>query len=306
MVRRPTADEVRAGLLRALLVGGAVQRAGSGGVQEDGFGLEELAAAGKAEQRRERVAGSEERDNEDVEHCLAYPELRFVCVESRQDEVSRGRCWLAFSRLGRLSYPHRIIHDAASAMKRQYQGSLAPFALVLLSRCMYRLDPERKGIEAVATGGRGVGCWTRCVANGAAQARRGRGRQPLVHRSRVWARRRASAGAGRRWRRTRSAAVGAAVYSRGEGGFAAHFSRTSVRAPRAADGCVAGAVRPRRAVQVQTTTAVGAEGRERGSGQAGEYQAAAAEDSGRPPCNEAETLEGRRDAHPGPQPRAWC
>lgn len=34
------------------------------------------------------------------------------------------------------SYPHSIIHEAASAMKRQYQGSVWSCRLVLLSMFM--------------------------------------------------------------------------------------------------------------------------------------------------------------------------
>lgn len=57
-------------------------------VQEDGFGLEHLIAAGEAQQGRERVAGREESDDEDGQDCLAELELWIFRVQSRKYQVS--------------------------------------------------------------------------------------------------------------------------------------------------------------------------------------------------------------------------
>jgi hypothetical protein len=49
-------------------------------LQEDAFGLEALIATREAEQRSERVAGREERDNEDCQYRLTNPQLWIFCV----------------------------------------------------------------------------------------------------------------------------------------------------------------------------------------------------------------------------------
>jgi hypothetical protein len=51
-----------------------------------------------------------------------------------------------------MSYPHRIIHEAACAMKRQYQASLSSYAILLsplAPMLRYRFDCSRNSIGAV-------------------------------------------------------------------------------------------------------------------------------------------------------------
>lgn len=57
--------------------------------------MEDLVATSKAKQRSERVPGSEEGDDENIEDRVAYLELWLLCVEPWKDEVSGRRRWPA-------------------------------------------------------------------------------------------------------------------------------------------------------------------------------------------------------------------
>jgi hypothetical protein len=85
--------------------------------------LEELIATCEAEQRGERITGGQERDDKDRQHGLAEPELWFFCVEARQEEVAaRVLASLLEVQQEGTTHPPKIIHDAASAIRRQYHG----------------------------------------------------------------------------------------------------------------------------------------------------------------------------------------
>lgn len=155
MVRRPIAEEVRAGLCLVVSAGRCYE-CGAGVVQEDGFGLEHLIATRKAEQCGERVAGGQERDDEDGEDGLAKLELWVLRIQAGEDQISGAQCQCLLlpaplQRERRATYPPKIIHDAARAMRRQYHGAGRSRSCSRLCRLMYRFDSERNGIGAVAT-----------------------------------------------------------------------------------------------------------------------------------------------------------
>jgi hypothetical protein len=107
-------------------------------LQEDAFGLEALIATREAEQRSERVAGREERDNEDCQYRLTNPQLWIFCVEAWENEVAARVLAYILPKRHATTHPPNIIHDAASAIIRQYHGvpslgsGLAPLLSLML------------------------------------------------------------------------------------------------------------------------------------------------------------------------------